>query len=159
MIRHLLDAAKACIPLQCKSPRASTVEEINKKEDLILTATHRQDKYSKTRTLWNMFRYSDEGQALLDNDTTSDAPPGFPDHATNPLNAISLSRSMNPCTWRPPSTVPSPLSHPLLQYFLSFFHSPIVCLCPFYFSLPLFSNVYCLSLHFQVSNSFIEKGK
>lgn len=71
VIRHLLDAAKACIPLCWRSPLPPTismwlerVEEIRKMEDLILTAQHRQETFSKTWQLWTMFIYSSGGQTL-----------------------------------------------------------------------------------------------
>lgn len=71
VIRHLLDAAKACTPLFWKSPHTPTiafwlkkVEDINQMEDLILTSQNRQELYSKTWQLWNIFKYSEEGQAL-----------------------------------------------------------------------------------------------
>lgn len=71
IVRHLLDAAKACIPLNWKSPHPPSIglwlkkiEEINKMEDLILTNQNRQERYSKTWQLWNIFKYSEEGQTL-----------------------------------------------------------------------------------------------
>lgn len=71
VIGHLLDAAKACIPLNWKSPKPPTIdlwikklEEIKKMEDLIHTAQNRHEKFSNTWQLWNMFIYSSEGQAL-----------------------------------------------------------------------------------------------
>lgn len=71
VVRHLLDAAKTCIPLFWKSTQTPTialwlqkVEEINQMEDLILTSQNRQETYTKTWQLWNMFKYSEEGQAL-----------------------------------------------------------------------------------------------
>lgn len=71
VIRHLLDAAKACIPLHWKSTLPPTidlwlqkVEEIKKMEDLILTAQNRQETFSKTWQLWKMFINFAEGQAL-----------------------------------------------------------------------------------------------
>lgn len=39
-------------------------KEIKHMEDLIHTAQNRQEKFSKTWQQWNMFIYSDEGQAL-----------------------------------------------------------------------------------------------
>lgn len=72
LIRHLLDAAKACIPLMWKStqpPSVGTwvrkVEDIKTMEDLILTARHQNELFSRTWTRWNMFIYSEEGQSLL----------------------------------------------------------------------------------------------
>lgn len=71
VVRHLLDAAKACIPLCWKSALPPTidmwlgkVEEIRKMEDLILTAQHREETFSKTWQLWTMFIYSSAGQSL-----------------------------------------------------------------------------------------------
>lgn len=71
VVRHLLDAAKACIPLTWKSTHPPTIdlwfrkiEEINQMEDLILTHHNRQERYSKTWQLWNIFKYSEEGQAI-----------------------------------------------------------------------------------------------
>lgn len=71
VIRHLLDAAKACIPFNWKSTHPPSIdlwfrkiEEINKMEDLILTHQNRQERYSKTWQLWNIFKYSEEGQTL-----------------------------------------------------------------------------------------------
>lgn len=71
VIRHLLDAARACIPLHWKATLPPTiascltkVEEIRHMEDLILTAQNRQETFSKTWQLWTMFIYSAEGQAL-----------------------------------------------------------------------------------------------
>lgn len=72
LIRHLLNAAKACIPLHWKQQCPPTiaewlrkVEELNKMEDLILTAQHKREKYSDTWTIWNIFIYSEEGVSLL----------------------------------------------------------------------------------------------
>lgn len=76
VLRHLLDAAKACIPLLWKYPHPPTIDlwlrkvaDVNKMEDLILTARYQRDRYSKTWTLWNLCAFSDEGRALLGNDT------------------------------------------------------------------------------------------
>lgn len=74
ILRHLINAAKACIPMLWKQQTQPTtsmwlqkVEDINKMEDLILTAQNRQASYTKTWTLWNMFKYSEEGKALFGN--------------------------------------------------------------------------------------------
>lgn len=71
VIRRLLDAAKACIPLHWKSPIPPTIDlwlkkvgEIKKMEDLSHTAQNRQEKFSETWQLWNIFIYLAEGQAL-----------------------------------------------------------------------------------------------
>lgn len=71
VIRHLVDAAKACIPLQWKSTCPPTIsswltkiEEIRHMEDLILTAQNRQEVFTKTWQMWTMFIFSNEGQAL-----------------------------------------------------------------------------------------------
>lgn len=73
ILRHLT-TAKSCIPVLWKqqSPPSISmwlqkVENINKMEDLIMTAQNRQAAYQKTWTLWNMFKYSDEGKALFGN--------------------------------------------------------------------------------------------
>lgn len=73
IIRHLLDAAKACIPLTWKTLTPPTigmwlrkVKEINKLEDLVLSARHQQERYFKTWSLWNVFMASGEGSTLLD---------------------------------------------------------------------------------------------
>lgn len=75
VIRHLLDAAKACILLSWKSPHPPTiatwlkkVDDISWMEYLILTSQGRQETYSKTWQLWNLFKYSDEGQLLRGGD-------------------------------------------------------------------------------------------
>ena len=72
LLRHLLNAAKACIPLYWKQQCPPTigcwlrkVEEMKNIEDLILTAQHNHEKFSQTWSLWNVFIYSDEGVALL----------------------------------------------------------------------------------------------
>lgn len=72
LVRHLLNVAKACIPLFWKqqSPPTSAhwlrkVEEVKKMEDLILTAQHRRETFTKTWDMWNIFIFSDEGQRLL----------------------------------------------------------------------------------------------
>lgn len=71
MIRHLLDAAKACIPLLWKSQHPPTiamwlkkVEDINQMEDLVLSSQDRNETYKETWQLWNIFKCSTEGQAL-----------------------------------------------------------------------------------------------
>lgn len=71
IIRHLLDAVRTCIPLCWKSTLPPTidmwlgkVEEIRKMEDLIHTAQHREEIFSKTWQLWSMFIYSTAGQSL-----------------------------------------------------------------------------------------------
>lgn len=71
VIRHLLDAARACIPLCWKSALPPTidmwlrkVEDIRQLEDLIHTAQHREEIFSKTWQLWTMFIYSTAGQSL-----------------------------------------------------------------------------------------------
>lgn len=58
IIRHLLEAAKMCIPLNCENSQPRTrglwlqkVEEINKMEGLILSAWHQHERYTKTWTL------------------------------------------------------------------------------------------------------------
>lgn len=77
LIRHLLDAAKSCIPLCWKSTQSPTislwlrrVEDIEKMEALILTACHQNEQFTKTWSIWNMFIFSDEGRALLEDYTT-----------------------------------------------------------------------------------------
>lgn len=52
IIHHMLNAAKACIPLNWKNPLPPTisgwlctVEDINKMEALILTVQNKQEKY------------------------------------------------------------------------------------------------------------------
>lgn len=54
LLKHLLDAAKSCIPLLWKSIKAPAigmwirkVEDIRKMEDLILTARHKSELYTK----------------------------------------------------------------------------------------------------------------
>lgn len=71
VIRHLLDAARACIPLCWKSTTPPSidmwlgkVEDIRQMEDLIHTAQHREEAFSKTWQLWSMFIYSAAGQSL-----------------------------------------------------------------------------------------------
>lgn len=75
LLRHLLDAAKACIPLLWKSTKPPTtgmwirkVEDIRKMEDLILTARHKNELYTNTWSLWLSFIFSSEGQSLLNRD-------------------------------------------------------------------------------------------
>lgn len=75
LIRHLLDAAKACIPLLWKSTKSLTVgmwlnkvEDIRKMEDLVLTARHQNEQYTKTWSMCLMFIFSDEGRTLLEGD-------------------------------------------------------------------------------------------
>lgn len=72
IIGHLLNAAKACIPLLWKQSTPPSValwlnkvEAINKMEDLVLTAQHKQTIYSDRWRLWNMFILSAEGASLL----------------------------------------------------------------------------------------------
>lgn len=72
VVRHLLNAAKSCIPALWKQSTPPTVgmwlcrvEEIKKMEDLILTAQHKQDKHSRNWLSWNIYIFSDEGQTLL----------------------------------------------------------------------------------------------
>lgn len=72
IIRHLLNAAKSCIPLLWKQQYPPTtakllkrVEDINRMEDLILTAQKKHERYTKTWSLSNMFILSDEGKALF----------------------------------------------------------------------------------------------
>lgn len=74
ILRHLTNAAKSCIPMLWKQQSPPTtsmwlrkVEDINKMEDLIMTAQNRQTVYQKTWTLWNMFKYSEEGKTLFEN--------------------------------------------------------------------------------------------
>lgn len=73
---HLLDAAKACIPLPWKSPHPPTIDLWLKKVDEIkkwktsFSQLKIDRRHSKTWQLWNMFIYSDEGQARRGN--TSD---------------------------------------------------------------------------------------
>lgn len=78
IIHHLLDAAKACIPLTWKSLLPPTigmwlrkVKEINKLEDLVLSARHQQERYSRTWSPWNIFMASEEGSTLLDSNLSS----------------------------------------------------------------------------------------
>lgn len=72
IVRHLLNAAKACIPFLWKNsmpPSIGTwlhkVEDIKKLEDPILTAQNKQEKHSKAWRLWNRFLLLDEEVALL----------------------------------------------------------------------------------------------
>lgn len=72
LIRHLLDAAKACIPLLWKSTGTPSmgmwlrkVEDVRKMEDLILTARNQKELYDKTWTTWMLYIFSDEGRNLL----------------------------------------------------------------------------------------------
>lgn len=71
IVRHLLNAAKSCIPLQWKSQTPPTVaswiqrvEDISKMEDLVLNARHQQEKYNETWALWHQFILSPEGIIL-----------------------------------------------------------------------------------------------
>lgn len=41
------------------------VEDMNRTEDLILTATDRHETYKKTWNLWNLFIHSEEGKSLF----------------------------------------------------------------------------------------------
>lgn len=41
---------------------AQKIDDINKMEGLILPSQDRQETYSKTWQLWNIFKYSEEGQ-------------------------------------------------------------------------------------------------
>lgn len=70
-MRHLLNAAKACIALYWKSQTPPTVanwiqrvEDISRLEDLVLSARHQQEKYDKTWAMWKHFILSPEGIAL-----------------------------------------------------------------------------------------------
>lgn len=45
------------------------VEEINKMEDLILTARHQHEQNTKTWAIWNVLVFSDEGRALFERDS------------------------------------------------------------------------------------------
>lgn len=72
LVQHLLNAAKTRIPLfgkqQCPLTIAcwlKWVEDMNKLEDLVLTAQHNREKYSKTWSPWKIFIHSDEGAAFL----------------------------------------------------------------------------------------------
>ena len=69
IICHLLDAAKACIPLKWKSTLPPTIQmwvcrvrEISRLEDLVLSSRHQQERYSGTWGPWNAFLASDEGK-------------------------------------------------------------------------------------------------
>lgn len=73
IVHHLLNAAKACIPLYWKSQTPPTianwiqrVEDISRLEDLVLSARHQQEKYDKTLAMWKHFILSPEGIALRD---------------------------------------------------------------------------------------------
>lgn len=72
IIRHLLNAAKSCIPLLWKKTLPPTVGmwlrrvvEIRRLEDLVLTAQNKQEQHLNTWMHWNIFIYSDEGQNML----------------------------------------------------------------------------------------------
>lgn len=106
---HLMNTAKSCIPLfwkqQCPLTAATwlrKVEDVNRMEDLIMTAQDRHETYKKTWTLWNMFIFSDKG----------------------PLWDMSLSLSQTPIDLlsRPiaaPSSKPPQSPHPFLLFALS----------------------------------------
>lgn len=71
VIRHLLDAAKACVPLTWRSTSPPMIQmwlrkvrEINKLEDLVLSARNQQERYSETWSPWNSFLASEEGRTL-----------------------------------------------------------------------------------------------
>lgn len=65
VIRHLLDAARACIPLCWKSTLPPTIDMwLGKVEDIKRTAQHREEAFSKTWQLWSMFILSTAGQSL-----------------------------------------------------------------------------------------------
>lgn len=75
LLKHLLDAAKSYIPLLLKSIKPPTtgmwirkVEDIREMEDLILTARHKSELYSKIWSPWLIFIFSNEGQTLLKSD-------------------------------------------------------------------------------------------
>lgn len=72
LVRHLLNAAKGCIPIFWKQTLPPPiklwlhrVEEIRRMEDLVLTEQHKQETFKQTWDNWNMFIFSDEGQRLL----------------------------------------------------------------------------------------------
>lgn len=74
VLRHLLNAAKACISLHWKKQTPPTVADwlrkvdgISKMEDLVLSTQHQQEKYSATWKLLKQFVLSAECLTLLGN--------------------------------------------------------------------------------------------
>lgn len=64
VLRHLLNAAKACIALRWNDPDPLSipmwlikVEDINKLEDLVLSVQNKRERYKKTWLPLNMFIY------------------------------------------------------------------------------------------------------
>ena len=73
VVCHLLNAARACIPGLWKQTRAPSikmwlnrVENLNRMEDLVWTSRQKRRVYLETWAEWNIFRYSEEGKALMD---------------------------------------------------------------------------------------------
>lgn len=79
VICHLLGAAKVSIPLWGKTPQPPSIGlwswKVEEAKWKILCSRHDtrmnqpKPKYTKTWTLWTMFVFSDEGQALVNQDT------------------------------------------------------------------------------------------
>lgn len=70
---HLLNAARACIPLTWKQAQTPTVglwlkrvEQLNLMEDLVWTSRQKRGIYLKTWSPWNLFINTEEGKNLID---------------------------------------------------------------------------------------------
>lgn len=70
---HLVNAAKACIPLRWKQTQPPTVsmwlrkvEEVNRMEDLVWTARKKREIYLEIWTPWNCYVSSSEGKKKID---------------------------------------------------------------------------------------------
>ena len=75
VVCHLLNAACACIPGMWKQAQPPTIrmwlnraEDLNRMEDLVWTSRQKRKVYLETWAEWNVFRYSEEGKALIDAD-------------------------------------------------------------------------------------------
>lgn len=71
-VKNTLIAARSCIALPWRDLRPpsvslwlSRIEEVNKMEDLLLSAHNRHETYSTTWVHWNIFTFSEEGKALF----------------------------------------------------------------------------------------------
>lgn len=71
VIRHLVTAAKSCIPLLWKMAQVPSltiwllrIEGIRKMEDLVLLTQNRHDSYRDTRYHWMEFLFLDQGRVM-----------------------------------------------------------------------------------------------
>lgn len=72
ILRHLINAARSCIVRQWRDTYPPTIltwvtriEEVNRMEDLLLSAQNRKETYLETWGQWNTFKFSEEGSSLF----------------------------------------------------------------------------------------------